>query len=74
MVTSTFEYFAPTSISEATSLLAKYRDEAKILAGGHSLLPAMKLRLAEPKYLIDLGQIKELSYIHPLITPRLGEA
>ena len=63
MVTSTFEYFAPASIYEATSLLAKYRDEAKILAGGHSLLPAMKLRLAEPKYLIDLGWIKELSYI-----------
>ncbi len=63
MIPTAFEYFAPTTLAEASSLLAKYRDEAKLLAGGHSLLPVMKLRLAEPKYLIDLGGIKDLSYI-----------
>jgi carbon-monoxide dehydrogenase medium subunit len=62
MVTSNFEYFAPTSVDEATSLLSKYRGEAKVLAGGHSLIPMMKLRLAEPGILVDIGQIEGLSY------------
>jgi len=63
MVTSNFEYFAPESFDEAASLLAKYRDTAKILAGGHSLLPIMKLRLSAPEVLIDISNVPELSEI-----------
>ncbi len=63
MIPSPFEYFAPSSVSEAIALLGQYRDEAKVLAGGHSLIPLMKLRLAQPKYLIDIGRIAELAYI-----------
>ena len=63
MVTSNFEYFAPESFDEAASLLAKHRDTAKILAGGHSLLPIMKLRLAAPEVLIDISNVPELSEI-----------
>ena len=48
MIASSFEYFAPTSVDEALALLSEHGDDAKILAGGHSLIPAMKLRLAEP--------------------------
>jgi len=50
-----FEYVAPASVEEALSLLTEHGDEAKILAGGHSLLPLMKLRLAAPAVLVDLG-------------------
>jgi aerobic carbon-monoxide dehydrogenase medium subunit len=60
MIPSAFEYHAPTSVAEAISLLQQHGDEAKILAGGHSLLPAMKLRLAAPGVLIDINQIAEL--------------
>ena len=63
MIPAQFEYVAPKTLDEAISLLAKNPDEAKILAGGHSLIPAMKLRLAMPQMLIDLGRIKDLSYI-----------
>ena len=63
MVTSAFSYHAPTSVAEAASLLAEHGDDAKLLAGGHSLIPLMKLRLAEPGVLIDLGKIEGLSYI-----------
>jgi carbon-monoxide dehydrogenase medium subunit len=63
MIAQNFEYFAPSSLSEAVSLLQKHGDGAKILAGGHSLIPMMKLRLATPEYLIDIGRIPELSYI-----------
>ena len=63
MYPSSFEYLAPTSLAEAQSLLSKYGSDAKVCAGGHSLIPMMKLRLAEPKYLIDLGKISDLSYI-----------
>lgn len=63
MVTSSFEYFAPSSIDEATSLLSRYKDDARILAGGHSLVPIMKLRLSSPKYLIDIGRIDGLANI-----------
>ncbi|HVR40686.1 MAG TPA: xanthine dehydrogenase family protein subunit M [Thermoanaerobaculia bacterium] len=55
-----FEYYAPASIPDALGLLEKYGDEAKLLAGGHSLLPMMKLRFAQPGHLIDLGKISEL--------------
>ncbi len=63
MIPSSFDYIAAKSLDEAISLLAKHKDDAKILAGGHSLLPAMKLRLMQPKVLIDLGRIRDLSYI-----------
>ncbi|MBZ5531966.1 MAG: xanthine dehydrogenase family protein subunit M [Acidobacteriia bacterium] len=63
MIPANFDYIAAKSLDEALSLLAKYKDDAKILAGGHSLLPAMKLRLMQPKVLIDIGRIKDLSYI-----------
>jgi len=63
MIPTQFDYATPNSIAEAVSLLAERPDEAKILAGGHSLIPAMKLRLAQPQLLIDLGRIKDLSYI-----------
>jgi carbon-monoxide dehydrogenase medium subunit len=63
MIPASFDYIAAKSLDEAISLLAKHKDDAKILAGGHSLLPAMKLRLMQPKVLIDLGRIKDLSYI-----------
>ena len=63
MIPVPFDHIAAKSLDEAVSLLVKYQDDAKILAGGHSLLPAMKLRLTQPKVLIDLGRIKDLSYI-----------
>ncbi|MBZ5490916.1 MAG: xanthine dehydrogenase family protein subunit M [Acidobacteriia bacterium] len=63
MIPASFDYIAAKSLDEALSLLAKHKDDAKILAGGHSLLPAMKLRLMQPKVLIDLGRIRDLSYI-----------
>jgi len=58
-----FEYHAPRSLSEAISLLNEHGDTAKLLAGGHSLLPMMKLRFAEPGHLIDLGKLTELKGI-----------
>jgi carbon-monoxide dehydrogenase medium subunit len=63
MTTSTFAYHAPTSLAEALELLTSHGDDAKLLAGGHSLVPIMKLRLAEPEVLIDLGKITGLSGI-----------
>ena len=63
MIPAQFDYQAPTTIEEALSLLAANAEDAKILAGGHSLIPAMKLRLAQPALLVDLARIKDLSYI-----------
>src|SRR6267378_4681626 len=63
MIPASFDYIAAKSLEEAVTLLAKHKDDAKILAGGHSLIPAMKLRLATPQVLIDIGRIKDLSYI-----------
>lgn len=63
MPATAFEYHAPTTIQEALSLLTQYGGEAKILAGGHSLIPIMNLRLAQPKALIDIGKIPGLSGI-----------
>ncbi|MGL1834926.1 FAD binding domain-containing protein [Rhodocyclaceae bacterium SMB388] len=60
MIPPSFDYHAPGSIGEAVGLLAQLGDEAKILAGGHSLLPMMKLRFAEPATLIDLNRIAAL--------------
>ena len=63
MIPAQFNYEAPNTIDEALTLLAQNPNEAKILAGGHSLIPAMKLRLAQPGLLVDIGRIKDLSYI-----------
>ncbi len=63
MIPAAFEYFRPASLSEALGLLQQYGDEAKVLAGGHSLIPLMKFRLAQPRYVIDLGRLSELEYI-----------
>src|SRR5256884_1147828 len=63
MIAQNFEYVVPASLGEAVSLLEKHTERAKILAGGHSLIPMMKLRLATPEFLIDISRIPELSYI-----------
>jgi carbon-monoxide dehydrogenase medium subunit len=63
VIPAAFDYQRASSAAEAISLVGQYGDEAKFLAGGHSLLPLMKLRLAQPAMLIDIGRIKDLSYI-----------
>jgi len=63
MIPPRFEYFAPSSVDEAVRLLDRFAGEAKVLAGGQSLLPVMKLRLAEPKALVDINRIPDLAYI-----------
>ena len=63
MIPAQFDYQAPATLEEAISLLAGDPDGAKVLAGGHSLIPAMKLRLAQPQLLVDIARIKSLSYI-----------
>jgi carbon-monoxide dehydrogenase medium subunit len=63
MIPREFEYHAPASVSDAVGLLARLGAEAKVLAGGHSLLPMMKLRFAQPAHLVDLGRIAELKGI-----------
>ncbi len=63
MIPSAFDYYSPTSLGEALSLLSTHGDEGKLLAGGQSLLPLMKLRLSKPKVIIDIGRIQELNVI-----------
>lgn len=63
MIPVAFDYKRAGSADEAISLLAEHGDEAKLLAGGHSLLPLMKLRLATPSVIIDVGRLSDLSYI-----------
>ena len=63
MIPAKFEYLRAASAGEAVSLLQEHGDEAKLLAGGHSLLPLMKLRLATPAVLVDVGRVRELSYV-----------
>jgi len=60
-----FEYFAPNSVEEALALLAEHGYEAKVLAGGQSLIPTMNFRLAQPAVLVDLNRVSELFYIDP---------
>jgi carbon-monoxide dehydrogenase medium subunit len=60
MIPNAFEYHAPATLAEAIDLLAQYPDDAKLLAGGHSLLPMMKLRFAEPAHLVDINGIDSL--------------
>jgi carbon-monoxide dehydrogenase medium subunit len=63
MIPREFDYHAPQSVPDALGLLRQFGDEAKLLAGGHSLLPMMKMRFAQPAHLIDLGRIPELKGI-----------
>ena len=60
MIPPRFEYHAPKTVGEAVALLGQLGSDAKLLAGGHSLLPMMKLRFAAPEHLIDINRIKEL--------------
>jgi carbon-monoxide dehydrogenase medium subunit len=64
MIAHNFEYTVATSLGEAVNLLQKHGGRAKVIAGGHSLIPMMKLRLAAPEVLIDIGRIRELSYVN----------
>ena len=63
MIPAQFDYQVANTLEEAVGLLAKDPDGAKVLAGGHSLIPAMKLQLAQPQVLIDIARIKSLAYI-----------
>jgi aerobic carbon-monoxide dehydrogenase medium subunit len=63
MYPAAFDYYAPKHIKEVLGLLGKLKDDAKIIAGGHSLIPMMKLRLAQPKHLVDLRKVSGLSGI-----------
>lgn len=63
MIPAAFDYQRASSVDEAVGLLAEHGDDAKLLAGGHSLLPLMRLRLAMPAVLVDIGRIEDLSYV-----------
>ena len=63
MIAEQFNYDAPSTLDEAFAMLQEYGDEAKILAGGHSLIPMMKLRFSSPTHLIDINNIPGLSHI-----------
>ncbi|MEY4607325.1 MAG: FAD binding domain-containing protein [Ilumatobacteraceae bacterium] len=63
MIPAAFDYVRASSAAEAVSLIGQHGDDAKFLAGGHSLLPLMRLRLAQPSVLVDIGRVKDLSYI-----------
>jgi carbon-monoxide dehydrogenase medium subunit len=63
MIPSAFEYERADSPEHALELLARHGEDAKLLAGGHSLLPLMKLRLAQPSVLVDIGRLSDLSYV-----------
>ena len=64
MIPGAFDYHAPSSLDEALSLLSANVDDAKVLAGGQSLLPLMKLRLAKPEVIIDIGGLGR-AQLHP---------
>lgn len=63
MIPAAFDYVRAGSAEEAISLIGQHGEDAKFLAGGHSLLPLMKLRLAQPSVLVDIGRVTDLSYI-----------
>src|SRR5690349_4155140 len=64
MIPSAFDYYTAASVDDALKLLAEHGEDAKVLAGGHSLIPAMRLRLAQPEKIIDIGGLRSaLSYI-----------
>jgi CO/xanthine dehydrogenase FAD-binding subunit len=60
-----FEYLVPDSLEAALAMLAQYGEDAKLLAGGQSLVPAMNFRLVQPGVLIDLNRLNDLAYVHP---------
>jgi carbon-monoxide dehydrogenase medium subunit len=64
VIPAAFDYVRAGSAEEAISLIGEHGEDAKFLAGGHSLLPLMKLRLAQPTVLVDIGRLTDLSYIH----------
>src|SRR5918999_1511560 len=61
MFPAQFEYVAPTTVDEALSVLAEHGENAKVLAGGQSLIPLMKLRFAAPALIVDINQIADLN-------------
>lgn len=63
MIPASFDYHRPSSVNDATGLLAKLGEDARVIAGGHSLIPMMKLRLAAPTHLVDLAGVAELKGI-----------
>jgi len=63
MIPQPFEYHVPKTVAEASQLLAQFGGDGKVLAGGHSLIPLMKFRLAAPQHIVDIGRIGGLSYI-----------
>ena len=63
MIPAAFDYVRASSAAEAISLIGEHGSDAKFLAGGHSLLPLMKLRLAQPSVLVDIGRVTDLSYV-----------
>src|SRR3712207_7867462 len=63
MIPLAFDYEVAESVDHAVDLLGQHGEEAKLLAGGHSLLPIMKLRLAAPTVLVDLGRLSDLNYV-----------
>ncbi len=63
MIPGSFDYHRPSSVKEAVGLLAQFGEDARAIAGGHSLIPMMKLRLASPSHLVDLGGVSELKGI-----------
>src|SRR5262249_37939475 len=63
MIPAAFDYVRASSTDEAVAALAEHGDDAKLLAGGHSLLPLMRLRLATPAVLVDIGRVSDLSYV-----------
>jgi len=67
-----FEYHVPESVEQALDLMNQHGDEAKILAGGQSLVPAMNFRIAQPSLLIDINRVEELSYIYEEDVLRIG--
>lgn len=64
MIPEDFEYHVPKTLEEAAQLVAQFGDEGKVLAGGHSLVPIMKLRLASPRHLVDIARLNGLRYIN----------
>ncbi len=63
MIPAAFEYARATSVQQASDLLRQFGEEAKVLAGGHSLVPLMRLRFARPSALVDINPVRELSYV-----------
>jgi len=63
MIPGSFEYYAPRSLNDAVQFLSEHKDDVKILSGGQSLLPLMKMRLSKPGYVVDIGRIPDLNQI-----------